>query len=175
MRDYGHRKEKPGGSEKEVAMPVKKLKDFLDENGVKYVAIRHSEAYTAQEIAAFTHIPGKELAKTVMVKVDGNLAMAVVPASHRVDFELLREAAGAKQVDLAGEAEFRDDFPACDVGAMPPFGNLYDMDVFVSEALAEDVEIAFSAGSHCEVIRLSYADYEHLVQPRVARFSTGMP
>jgi Ala-tRNA(Pro) deacylase len=152
-------------------MPVLKLKGFLDENGVKYVTIQHSAAYTAQEIAAHTHIPGKELAKTVMVKVDGKLAMAVVPASHRVDFDRLRDVAGAQDVELAGEAEFKDFFPACDVGAMPPFGNLYDMEVYVSDTLSEDVEIAFSAGSHSELIRLAYADYERLAQPKIAGFS----
>jgi len=152
-------------------MPVQKLKGFLDENGVKYVTIQHSVAYTAQEIAVHTHIPGKELAKTVMVKVDGKLAMAVVPASHRVDFGRLRDVAGAQHVELASEAEFKDFFPACDVGAMPPFGNLYDMEVYVSDTLSEDVEIAFSAGSHSELIRLAYADYERLVQPKIAGFS----
>ena len=152
-------------------MPVQKLKSFLDENGIKYVAIKHSAAYTAQEAAAHTHIPGKELAKIVMVKVDGKMAMAVVPASHRVDFDRLRDVVGAKHVELASEAEFKGCFPACDVGAMPPFGNLYDMEVYVSDVLAEDIEIAFSAGSHSELIRLSYADYERLVQPKIASFS----
>lgn len=156
-------------------MPVQKLKAFLDENGIKYVTIQHSAAYTAQEVAAYTHIPGKELAKTVMVKIDGKLAMAVVPASHRLDFDRLRDVAGAKHVELASEGEFKGYFPACDVGAMPPFGNLYEMDVYVSDALAEDVEIAFSAGSHSELIRLAYADYERLVQPKVASFSTRVP
>ncbi len=156
-------------------MPVQKLKGFLDENGIKYVTIQHSAAYTAQEVAAYTHIPGKELAKTVMVKIDGRMAMAVVPASHRVDFDSLRDVAGATKVELASEAEFKGCFPACDVGAMPPFGNLYGMDVFVSDALAEDVEIAFSAGSHSELIRLAYADYERLVHPKVASFSKRVP
>ena len=152
-------------------MPVQKLKRFLDENGIKYVTIQHSAAYTAQETAAYTHIPGKELAKTVMVKIDGKMAMAVVPASHRVDFDRLRDAAKAKRVELASETEFKDFFPSCDVGAMPPFGNLYDMAVYVSDALCEDVEIAFAAGSHSELIRLAYADYERLVRPTVAGFS----
>ena len=152
-------------------MPVQKLKGFLDENGIKYVTIQHSAAYTAQEAAAYTHIPGKELAKTVMVKVDGKMAMAVVPASHRVDFDRLGKVAGAQHVELASEEEFKDFFPACDVGAMPPFGNLYDMAVYASDVLGEDVEIAFSAGSHSELIRLAYADYERLVQPKIASFS----
>ncbi len=156
-------------------MPIQKLKKFLDDNGIKYVSIQHSAAYTAQEVAALAHIPGEELAKTVMVKIDGKIAMAVVPASHQVDFDRLRDVAGAKQVELAGEGEFKDYFPACDVGAMPPFGNLYDMAVYCSGSLSEDLEIAFSAGSHSELIRLAYADYEQLVQPEIASFSKRVP
>ncbi|UCF10840.1 MAG: YbaK/EbsC family protein [Candidatus Bipolaricaulota bacterium] len=152
-------------------MPVARLKEFLDKEGVRYVVMQHSPAFTAQEVAAYAHIPGRELAKTVIVKIDGRIAMAVVPASHRVDFDALRDAAGAKSVDLASESEFQDLFPACDVGAMPPFGNLYEMDVFAAEALTEDVEIAFSAGSHAEVVRLAYADFERLVDPTIARIS----
>ena len=104
-------------------MPVKKLKDFLDAEKVKYIMISHSQAFTAQETAASAHISGKELAKTVMVKIDGKMAMAVLPASYRVDFELLKKAAGAKEAELATEDEFKGMFPGCDVGAMPPFGN----------------------------------------------------
>jgi Ala-tRNA(Pro) deacylase len=152
-------------------MPVAKLKEFLDKEGVRYVVMQHSPAFTAQEVAAYAHIPGRELAKTVMVKLDGQMAMAVVPASHRVDFDTLGTAAGSKTAELASESEFKDLFPACDVGAMPPFGNLWDMDVYVAEALTEDVEIAFSAGSHAEVVKLSYADFERLVAPTIARFS----
>ena len=153
-------------------MPVARLKQYLDEEGVRYVVMQHSPAFTAQEVAAYAHIPGRELAKTVMVKIDGRMAMAVVPASHRVDFDALRDVAAANSAELASEAEFKDLFPACDVGAMPPFGNLWEMDVFVAEALTEDIEIAFSAGSHAEVVKLSYADFERLVEPSIARFST---
>lgn len=150
-------------------MPLRRLKEFLDSNRVKYVSISHSTAYTAQEIAATAHIKGKELAKTVMVKIDGRLAMVVVPASSRVDFDLLQDITGAHQVELASEAEFRSLFPECEVGAMPPFGNLYDMDVYVAESLAEDEEIAFNAGSHTELIRLSFHDFERLVRPRIVQ------
>lgn len=152
-------------------MPVKKLKDFLDQNKIKYAIISHSEAYTAQEIAASTHIPGKEIAKTVMVKMDGKMSMAVLPGSCKIDFDLLKKASGAKEVALASEAEFMDMFPGCDVGAMPPFGNLYEMDVYAAEILAEDDEIVFNAGSHTELIRLSYKDFERLVKPKVMKFS----
>ena len=156
-------------------MPIQRLKQFLDENGVKFVSIQHSAAYTAQEVAALAHIPGELMAKTVMVKLDGAMAMAVVPASHQIDFGRLRDVAGADHVELASESEFKDFFPACDVGAMPPFGNLYDMPVYCSNALSEDLEIAFSAGTHSELIRLSYADYEQLVQPTIASFSKHIP
>ncbi|HDY68994.1 MAG TPA: YbaK/EbsC family protein, partial [Candidatus Scalindua sp.] len=143
-------------------MPSKKLKDFLDSNNIKYVTIEHSRAYTANEIAATAHIPGKELAKTVMVKIDGKMTMTVLPAYCKINFELLQEAAGATNVELSSEQEFKDMFPGCEIGAMPPFGNLYGMEVLVDKSLCEDEEIAFNAGSHTELIRLSYKDFEGL-------------
>ena len=146
-------------------MPDTRLKQLLDDEHVKYVSIGHSPAFTAQEVAASAHIPGKELAKTVIVKIDGELAMVVLPASEHVRMEHLREKLGAHQVELADEDEFKKAFPDCETGAMPPFGNLYGMNVFVSQSLGEDEEIAFSAGSHSELIRLPYADYERLVHP----------
>ena len=152
-------------------MPIRKLKDFLDANNIRYVSIIHSPAYTAQEIAAIAHVPGKELAKTVIVKIDGKMAMAVLPASYHVDFERFKQFAGAQAVELAGEEEFQELFPDCEVGAMPPFGNLYDMQVFVADILREDEEIVFNAGSHSELMRLSYADFERLVQPTVLSFA----
>jgi Ala-tRNA(Pro) deacylase len=156
---------------KTTTMPVKKLKSFLDENNVKYVMISHSNAYTSQEIAASAHISGKELAKTVMIEVDGKMAMAVLPATNQIDFDNLRKILGTKDVILASESVFKDLFPDCDPGAMPPFGNLYGMKVFVDDSLLQDHEIAFNAGSHTELIRLSYSDYERLVKPGIFRFS----
>ena len=155
-------------------MPVKKLKDFLDRENVKYVSIYHSISYTSQEIAASVHVKGREMAKTVMVKLDGKLAMAVLPASQQVDFEQLKRASGAQDAMLATEKEFKDLFPDCDIGAMPPFGNLYGMDIFVSRTLTEDKEIAFNAGSHYELIRLTYKDFERLVNPKIGDFSVKM-
>ena len=146
-------------------MPVKKLKNFLDEKKIKYVLVTHSPAYTAQEIAATAHIRGKQVAKTVMFIADGKIAMAVVPAVCKVDFDLLKKAAGAKKVELASEEQFKDMFPDCDVGAMPPFGNLYGMAVYADKKLEEDKEIAFNAGNHTELIRLAYSDYIKLVKP----------
>ena len=126
-------------------MPLKTLTDFLDKHHVRYVRISHSPAFTAQEIAASAHIPGKELAKTVMVKVDGELQMAVLPANDRLDFNRVRSQAHADEVELATEDEFRDAFPECELGAMPPFGNLFGLKVMVDDDLAEDEQIAFSA------------------------------
>jgi Ala-tRNA(Pro) deacylase len=155
-------------------MPVvKRLREFLDDQRVKYLMISHSPAFTAQEIAASAHIPGKELAKTVMVKLDGKMTMAVLPASRRVDFEALRSRTGARQAELANEKEFQDMFPECELGAMPPFGNLYGLDVWVDESLTRDAEIAFNAGSHTELLRLAYRDFERLVNPKVARIGSG--
>jgi Ala-tRNA(Pro) deacylase len=152
-------------------MPLARLKDFLDSHKVRYVVISHSIAYTAQGIAGLTHIPGRELAKTVIVKIDGAMAMAVVPASLQVDLPGLRKTLNAKSVELASELEFKDRFPDCDTGAMPPFGILYDMVVFADEALAKDKEIAFNAGSHRELVRMSWGDFERLVQPRIMRLA----
>src|SRR5262249_41674019 len=125
-------------------MPTQKLKEFLDRHGIQYTTTSHSLAYTAQELAASAHIAGQALAKTVMVKVDDKMAMAVLPASCKVSFDRLKKAAGASKIELAHEQEFRDVFPELEVGAMPPFGNLYGMEVFVDESLSEDDEIAFN-------------------------------
>lgn len=152
-------------------MPAAKLKAYLDSNNVKYLSIPHSTAYTAQGIAAVSHISGKELAKTVMVNADDKLIMAVLPASKQVDLLALRKLVGAESIRLASEREFKTQFPDCEVGAMPPFGNLYDLRVFVDETLTKDEEIAFNAGSHTELIRLAYGDFERLVQPTVGAFS----
>jgi len=152
-------------------MPVEKLKKYLDENKVKYVSIKHSEAFTAQEIAASAHIPGNELAKTVMLNIEEKMAMAVVPATYHVDFRLLERETGASRVSLATEESFKEIFPDCELGAMPPFGNLYDMDVYVAKSLTDDEEIFFNAGTHTELIRMSYKDYENLVKPNILQFS----
>src|SRR5581483_4303591 len=134
------------------------------------VVITHSPAHTAQEIAASAHIPGREMAKTVIVKLDGRMAMAVLPASELIDLDLLADAAYAQRGELADEDEFRDRFPDCELGAMPPVGNLYGMDVYVAEELTQDEEIAFNAGSFTELVRMSYADFARLVKPRILRF-----
>ena len=153
-------------------MPARNLMEFLDANHVKYTTITHSTAYTSQEIAAITHIRGQELAKTVIVKVDGKMAMAVLPAAYQVNLSALRAVVGAISLSLATEAEFRGLFPECETGAMPPFGNIYGMPVYVEESLTRDREIAFNAGTHKELIQLSYEDFARLVHPKILRFSS---
>jgi Ala-tRNA(Pro) deacylase len=146
-------------------MPAERLRKYLDEEHVKYVTLKHSKAYTAREVAESAHLVAKKLAKTVMVNIDGEMAMVVVPASNRVDVERLKEAVGASDVELTPEWQFKGKFPDCEVGAMPPFGNLYEMKVFVSQTLREDEEIAFNAGSHTELFQVAYQDFERLVEP----------
>jgi len=151
-------------------MPIRKIRKFLDDNGIKYVIISHSPSYTAQEIATSSHIPGKELAKTVMFRKDGKMTMAILTAPDKIDFSKLKTHLSATSVELAMEDEFKYLFPDCAVGAMPPFGNLYDMDVFVDESLTQNEEIAFNAGTHTELIKLAYADFSRLVKPIVLNF-----
>ena len=152
-------------------MPIGKLKEILKTRHVHYTSIPHSVAYTSQEVAALTHMPGKELAKIVMVKVDGKLTMTVLPASYHADLEMLREAIGADKVELAKEEEFNQVFSDCEEGAMPPFGNLYGLDEYVDDSLMEDEMIAFNAGSHFELVRMSFHDFEELAHPKIAHFA----
>jgi Ala-tRNA(Pro) deacylase len=152
-------------------MACGKLKKFLDDNNVQYVTITHSQAFTAQQVAASAHIKGKEMAKTVIIKINDKLAMAVLPATYHVDFHLLKEVTGNENVVLAHESEFKEIFDDCELGAMPPFGNLYNMDVYVAQSLTEDEEIAFNAGTHSELIRMKYSDFTRLVKPKILKFS----
>lgn len=145
------------------------IKEFLDKNKVNYSVIQHTPAYTAAEIAANSHISGKFLAKVVILKVDGKFAMVVEPANQKVNLKTFEELTGSKKVELANEYEFKGKFPDCEVGAIPPFGNLYDMDVYVAESLTRDDQIAFSAGTHTELIKMSYRDFENLVHPNILK------
>jgi len=153
-------------------MPAKKLKEFLDKENIKYVSIIHSPAYTAQEVAASAHITGRELAKTVIVQLDGEMAMAVLPANRKIVLQDLREVTGSDQVKFASEEQFQSKFPECETGAMPPFGNLYGMEVYLAQSLSANEEIAFNAGSHTEVVKMHFDDFERLVQPKVVSFTT---
>lgn len=152
-------------------MTATRLKAFLDRENINYTTIAHPRAYAALEIAQAAHVRENDFAKTVVVNIDGRLAMAVLAASEKLDLAQLKQAAGAKHVRLALESEFERWFPGCEAGAMPPFGNLYGMQVFVSEILAADEQITFNAGSHAEVIRIAYKDFERLVEPIGATLS----
>jgi len=154
-------------------MPARKLREFLDSHRVKYVSMTHSPAFTAQEVASMAHIRGEEFAKTVIVKIDGAMVMAVLPASFQVDMATFHALTHGHSCTLAPEREFRAHFPECETGAMPPFGQLYGMPVYVDESLTHDKEIAFNAGTHHEVVRMAYKDFAKLVEPKVAAFSTA--
>jgi Ala-tRNA(Pro) deacylase len=152
-------------------MSVTKVKEFLDNNKIKYVSIRHSTAYTAQEIAASAHVRGKNMAKTVVVKVDGKIAMAVLPAKYQIDLDSLKNSCKATSVELAREEEFSHLFSGCETGAMPPFGNVYGIPMYADETLKKDEEIAFNACSHTELIQIRYKDFEKLAKPKFCKFS----
>jgi Ala-tRNA(Pro) deacylase len=145
---------------------------LLKTSGISYEILKHPQAFTAQEVAATVHVTGKEIAKTVVVNADGKYVMAVIPAPHKVSLRLLKELLGTKEVRLASEEELAQLFPDCEIGAMPPFGNLYNMPVYISTALKDRKEVIFNACTHTEVMRISYADFERLVQPRVGEIST---
>jgi len=153
-------------------MPAAKVKEYLNQKGIKFVSIQHSAAFTAPEVAASAHVAGRDFAKTVIIMVEDEMAMVVLPAHRRVQLSDLREMIETPHVRLASEAEFRDRFPDCEVGAMPPLGNLYGMKTYVSGLLADEREIAFNAGTHTEVIKMSYEDFERLVRPIVLDFIT---
>jgi Ala-tRNA(Pro) deacylase len=148
-----------------------KLEEYLRENEVPFEVQHHPRAITAQEVAATEHVPGRMLAKVVMVVVDGQMMMLSLPAPYQVDLEKVGKVLGAEETRLADEEEFESTFPDCEVGAMPPFGNLYDLPVYVEEALAEDETIFFRAGTHTDTMSVRYADYEQLVEPTVAEFA----
>lgn len=150
---------------------ARRVKTYLEEEGVAYEHSEHPPAFTAQEVAAAEHVPGKELAKTVMLTDGEAFVMAVLPATRRIALDDFREVAGLPDLRLAEEDEFAGLFPNVETGAMAPFGNLYDVPVFVDQALREDESITFNAGTHTDTIRMAYADFERLVGPVVAEFS----
>jgi Ala-tRNA(Pro) deacylase len=152
-------------------MPPRAVVEFLDRQRTPYQVLRHVRTYTAQGSAASLHVPGRDFAKPVMLKTgEGHLVMAVVPAPRTVDLGAAEQALGVT-VELAREAEFAPRFPDCEVGAEPPFGQLYGIPVYVDESLGRDPEIVFNAGTHGEAIRMRYEDFERLVRPAVARLS----
>lgn len=151
---------------------VKSLKKFLDERKVKYESKKHKEVYTAQEIAAVTHTPGDSMAKVVVAKAKEGFFLAVLPASARIDLKKLKSAVGSTgAIQIATEKEFKSLFPDCEVGAMPPFGSLYNLPVVADKALTEDEVIAFNAGTHTDILRMRFADFKTLEKPKVAPFA----
>jgi Ala-tRNA(Pro) deacylase len=152
-------------------MAAAKLKTFLDGQGIKYVTIEHSPAVTAPEVAASADISGRNFAKTVVVEIAGRMALIVLPANRKIVLADLRELLADQDVTLSAENDFKERFPDCEVGAMPPFGNLYGLPVYIAHSLTEQPEIAFNAGTHREVIKMSFADFAELVQPTVLNFA----
>jgi Ala-tRNA(Pro) deacylase len=149
---------------------LKRLKDYLDREKAPFEVLTHRETFTAPELAQALHVPGKELAKVVMVKADERFVMAVLSANWKVDLKKLKEIFRTSHVRLATEAEFRGLFPDCELGAMPPFGNLYGLGVYVDQSLTTDEQIVFQAGTRHEAVKLRYQDFDSLVHPRVAEF-----
>jgi Ala-tRNA(Pro) deacylase len=148
-----------------------RLENYLRENQVRFEEHHHPRAVSAQEVAASEHVPGRMLAKTVMVLADREMVMLALPATYQVDLEKAAAALGVDEARLAEEEEFADSFLDCEVGAMPPFGNLYGVPVYVEKTLAEDETIVFRSGTHTETMSVSYSDFERLVEPTVAQFA----
>jgi Ala-tRNA(Pro) deacylase len=148
-----------------------RMEQYLRENGVGFEVMTHSEAYTMQEVAAALHVPGRQVAKVVVIKAGDQMTMLTLPAPCRLDFSKVRALVGAEKVSLAKEEEFADLFPDCDAGAMPPFGNLYDVPVYVDQALAQEANMVFRIGSHHETMRIAYSDFARLAQPTVGEFA----
>lgn len=152
-------------------MVAKTLKELLDKNKIKYVSKKHSPAFTALEITESTHISSNNFIKTVMVKLDNKLAMvAMLPANKKLDVSALANMVNAKNVEIATEEEFSSKFPDCEIGAMPPIGGLYDMKVYADLTFHKGEEVSFNAGTHSEVITMSYKDYEKIANPTLGTF-----
>ncbi len=149
-----------------------KLKSLLDTSGVQYQLIPHAATYTAMETAQAIHVKGHEMAKSVMLMMDGVLSMAVVPSTQRVSLQRLQLITGAENIAMADEQQFKEAFPDCEPGAMPPFGQLYGLPMYCAIALTKDSEIVFNAGTHQEAVKMAYRDFERLAHPVVAELSS---
>ena len=148
-----------------------RMERYLQENNVPFEVMTHDRAYTMQEAAAALHVSGKRVAKVVMVKGDGQIVMFAIPASHRLNLDNVRAALDVKVASLASEKEFSALFPDCEPGAMPPFGNLYDVPVHIDRALAGQESIVFRIGTHRHTMRIAYADFARLAQPTVGDYT----
>jgi Ala-tRNA(Pro) deacylase len=148
-----------------------RLEEYLHSQHIPFQVQQHERSYTAQEVAESEHIPGKMVAKMVMVFADDRMVLLALPASYVVDFSWAERAVGAKHLRLASETEFAAAFPDCEVGTMPPFGNLYDLPVYVDRSLAEDETIIFPVGTHTETMSVRFADFQRVVRPTIGKFA----
>jgi Ala-tRNA(Pro) deacylase len=146
------------------------LQSYLDEMGINYRASKHEDAFTAQDLAAAEHIPGRKVIKPVVVRADGEFVMCALPASYKVDLSELREQLQCEEVQLADEAALREIFGDCELGAAPPIGRLYGLPTLMDESLFADDRVTFQAGTHCDSVTMSLADYRRVAQPEVAYF-----
>jgi Ala-tRNA(Pro) deacylase len=149
------------------------LKNFLELKRVPYHHHAHPPAFTASQLAATERVPAEIVAKTVVLKADGQFVMAVLPATKRINLQALGQSLGSHYLRLATENEFRELFPDSDLGAMPPFGNLYELPVCAEKSLAEHKEMLFNAGTHKDSIQMTYEDFARVVQPTVCAFAAG--
>jgi len=147
------------------------LSDYLDSSGIDYEITEHPPVFTAQQMAAVEHEPGRFVAKPVIVRVDGEYMMCVLSACYKIDLGALKSQLGAESVELVDESEMGEMFPDCELGAEPPFGNLYDLPTIMDKALEKDDHITFQGGSHETAVRMLMADYRSLVEPKVLDFS----
>jgi Ala-tRNA(Pro) deacylase len=161
-----------GGAAVNIMNTLAKIKLYLDQNNIPYQVILHEEVYTAQELAQALHVPGKEIVKVVIIKADDRYCMAVLPSIRKIDFSVLQTQLHAATLTIATEQELKVLFPETEIGAMPPFGHLSSMEVWVDASLTSDEYITFNAGTHYEAISMHYTDFERLTQPHVASFST---
>ena len=148
-----------------------RLDEFLTNRQVPFQRLRHPPVYTANHVAQALHVPGREMAKTVLVRTANGYILTVLPATHRVDLDRLEHDLHERNLDLASEAEMERIFPDCERGAMPPFGSLYDVPTLVDESLAEDEEIVFEGQDHEQAIRMRYRDFEAVERPRLGHFA----
>ena len=153
---------------------AKRLKEYLEENKFPYTHCTHRLAYTAQEVAAAQHVPGREMAKTIVFKADGQFLLVILPAVMKIDMKALRNELPFKYVELASETEFASLFPDSEIGAMVPFGNLYSLRVYVDKSLSMDEDIVFNAGTHVDTVKIKYKDFERLVQPQMINAATRL-
>ena len=153
-----------------MAIP-RRIRDYLHSQDVPYEQVHHSQAFTAQETAHSLHISGKRCAKAVVLDGDGKLVMAVIPASNRLNLQELRATLEVNRLEMLPESELAKGFPDCDLGAIPPFGNLYGIDLWVDRTVSDGEEIVICAGTHEDCLRMKYSDFSKLTKPRLARFS----